>query len=102
VTQLAKIAEIRDRLPNLRIVIVMDPPPPRNSGNARPRASPRWARSRCRRFASGGRRHRPEELAARRDAVRPEDPYTFIYTSGTTGNPKGACSPTATTAQSSR
>ena len=30
-----------------------------------------------------------DELARRRSAVAPEDPYTFIYTSGTTGPPKG-------------
>ena len=36
-----------------------------------------------------GRGRSPEELEARRAAVRPEDPFTFIYTSGTTGPPKG-------------
>ncbi|MDQ6811500.1 MAG: AMP-dependent synthetase/ligase, partial [Actinomycetota bacterium] len=36
-----------------------------------------------------GRGRSPEELQARRAAVRPEDPFTFIYTSGTTGPPKG-------------
>src|SRR3984885_15398793 len=30
-----------------------------------------------------------DELARRRSAVAPEDPYTIIYTSGTTGPPKG-------------
>src|SRR5207244_13268422 len=30
----------------------------------------------------------PDELEARRAAVRPDDPFTFIYTSGTTGPPK--------------
>ncbi len=29
------------------------------------------------------------ELTRRREALNPEDPYTFIYTSGTTGPPKG-------------
>ena len=33
-------------------------------------------------------RRRPS-CRARREAVTPEDPYTFIYTSGTTGPPKG-------------
>jgi long-chain acyl-CoA synthetase len=36
-----------------------------------------------------GRTRSPQELEARRSAVRPEDPFTFIYTSGTTGPPKG-------------
>jgi long-chain acyl-CoA synthetase len=78
-TQLRKIAEIREKLPELRTVIAMDPPagePPlpaiglaevRERGRARPVG----------------------ELLERRAGVRPEDPFTFIYTSGTTGPPKG-------------
>jgi len=89
VTQLAKIAEIRDRLPNLRIVIVMDPPTAENSGNGSATGIAALGAIPLQEVRERGRRHRPEELAARRDAVRPEDPYTFIYTSGTTGNPKG-------------
>ncbi len=77
--QLAKIAAVREQLPNLRHVIVMDPP----AGEAPLEAiSLRELRER----AQG---HSPEELQSRRAAVRPEDPFTFIYTSGTTGPPKG-------------
>jgi long-chain acyl-CoA synthetase len=76
--QLAKVAAIRDRLPQLRTVIVMDPP----LGDSLPAITLAEVRER-------GRLRSAEELAARRAAVSPEDPYTFIYTSGTTGPPKG-------------
>jgi long-chain acyl-CoA synthetase len=36
-----------------------------------------------------GRDRDAQELAARQEAVHPEDPYTIVYTSGTTGPPKG-------------
>jgi long-chain acyl-CoA synthetase len=78
--QLAKIAEIRQQVPNLRTLIVMDTPvsdPPALSAITLEQVRER------------GRTHVPGELAARREAVRPEDPFTFIYTSGTTGPPKG-------------
>jgi long-chain acyl-CoA synthetase len=77
--QLAKIAAIREQVPNLRTVIVMDPPagePP----------IPAIALDEVR---ERGRARDGAELDARRAAVRPEDPFTFIYTSGTTGPPKG-------------
>jgi long-chain acyl-CoA synthetase len=80
--QLAKIVEIRDQVPNLRTVIVIDPP----SGEAAER--PLGAIS-LEEVRAAGKDRSPEELAARRAAVRPEDSYTFIYTSGTTGPPKG-------------
>ncbi len=88
-SQLRKIAAVREQLPHLRTVIVMDPP-------ATDETSPEIAslgaialedvraRGRERAGLNGS-----EELDARRAAVRPEDPYTFIYTSGTTGPPKG-------------
>jgi long-chain acyl-CoA synthetase len=73
-TQLAKIAEVRDRLPSLRHLIAIEPAEGaisvdelRERGRARDRA----------------------ELEARYEAVGPDDPFTFIYTSGTTGPPKG-------------
>ena len=67
--------QVRDRLPNLEAVIVMD-------GDA-----PDAIRIDDLRERGRGRDH--AEVAARAAAVKPEDPYTFIYTSGTTGPPKG-------------
>jgi long-chain acyl-CoA synthetase len=87
--QLAKIAAIRDRIPNIRTVIVIDPPAGEAASNgsssgARPLEAITLEEVRAR-----GRARSPEELEARRAGVRPEDPFTFIYTSGTTGPPKG-------------
>jgi long-chain acyl-CoA synthetase len=73
--QVAKIAKVRDRLPALEQVIVLD-------GEAEGAMTLEELRSRGR-----GREH--AEVAERAAAVKPEDPYTFIYTSGTTGPPKG-------------
>ena len=75
--QLAKIAAIRDRLPNLRTIVVIDPPSRESEVISLEQVRER------------GRTRSPEELEARRGAVTPEDPFTFIYTSGTTGPPKG-------------
>ncbi len=73
--QAAKIAQVRDRLPNLEAVIVMegDAPDAIRMDDLRER----------------GRSRNHAEVAARAAAVKPGDPYTFIYTSGTTGPPKG-------------
>ncbi len=85
--QLAKIVAIRDQLPGLRTVIVID--------GASASAAEASANSRALDAISledvreRGRSRAPEELEARRAGVRPEDPFTFIYTSGTTGPPKG-------------
>jgi long-chain acyl-CoA synthetase len=78
-SQLAKIAEIRDQVPHLKTIIVMDPP----SGDS-PLPAITLDEIRAR-----GRSRDASELQARREAVRPEDSFTFIYTSGTTGPPKG-------------
>jgi long-chain acyl-CoA synthetase len=67
--QAAKIEQVRANLPELRHVVVIE----RDLDALRER----------------GRARDPEEVLARAQAVRPEDPYTFIYTSGTTGPPKG-------------
>ncbi len=75
--QYAKIAEVRDRLPELRFVVVIDP-----SGETGDAISLEELREK-------GRGVDEAELAARTEAVTLEDPYTFIYTSGTTGPPKG-------------
>jgi long-chain acyl-CoA synthetase len=77
--QLNKIVAIGDRVPNLRTVIVMDPPPGELPLDA---VTLEQVRER-------GRTRSAEELEARRAAVGPEDSLTFIYTSGTTGPPKG-------------
>jgi long-chain acyl-CoA synthetase len=75
--QVAKIAAIRDRLPALRSVIVID-----SSGETGDAIALDALRER-------GRPRDPTEIEARAAAVRPEDPFTIIYTSGTTGPPKG-------------
>jgi long-chain acyl-CoA synthetase len=77
--QLAKIAEIHEQAPNLQTIIVMDPP----SGEPAVPAIP------LEEVRERGRTRDAAELRARREAVGPEDPFTFIYTSGTTGPPKG-------------
>ncbi len=94
--QLAKIRQIRDRLPKLRHIIIMDPPagapagadaagsPASNGSAGKPHEPITLEQLRGR-----GRAGNPEDLQARRQAVKPEDPFTFIYTSGTTGPPKG-------------
>ncbi|UGS38202.1 AMP-dependent synthetase/ligase [Capillimicrobium parvum] len=74
--QLAKVAEIRDRLALLRHVVVME-------GAAEGDAIT------LDELRERGRRHERAELEARWNAVGPDDPYTIIYTSGTTGPPKG-------------
>src|SRR4051812_35577847 len=75
--QVAKIAAVRDRLPSLRHVIVVDP-----SGDVGGAISLDALRER-------GRGGDEAALEQRMNGVRPEDPFTFIYTSGTTGPPKG-------------
>ncbi len=81
--QLAKIVAIKDQVPNLRTVIVMDASAASSSAaNTLHAITLDEVRER-------GRGRSVEELEARRAAVRPEDAFTFIYTSGTTGPPKG-------------
>jgi long-chain acyl-CoA synthetase len=91
--QLAKIAAIRDQLPNLRTVIVVDPADDSSTEEASANGSSSAAEAlqpiTLEQVRERGRSRSSEELDARRSAVRPEDPYTFIYTSGTTGPPKG-------------
>jgi long-chain acyl-CoA synthetase len=87
--QLAKIAAIRDRLPQLRTIIVMDPPSAETQGNGSAAAVGSLRAITLEEVRERGRTRPAEELQARRAAIRPEDPFTFIYTSGTTGPPKG-------------
>ena len=89
-SQLEKIVAISDEVPNLRTVIIMDPPAGESShgdGADRrrdsvpqrdPLESPQDRRAQVRRRA----RSTPRGGEAR-------GPFTFIYTSGTTGPPKG-------------
>ena len=82
--QLAKIAAIREQIPSVRTIIVIDPPA---GGEAK--GSALLETITLEQVRERGRGRSPEELDARRAGVRPEDPFTFIYTSGTTGPPKG-------------
>ncbi len=85
-SQLAKVAAIRDRLPGLRTIIVIDPP---SAEDTTPEITALEAIP-LEEVRARGREHRsPEDLDARRASVRPQDTFTFIYTSGTTGPPKG-------------
>jgi len=91
--QLAKVAAIRGELPQLRTVIVMDPPTGEAGGageaNGTGAGAGMPAVVTLEEVRERGRRRSPEELHARRGAIAPADNYTFIYTSGTTGPPKG-------------
>jgi long-chain acyl-CoA synthetase len=75
--QVAKIVAVRDRLPQLRTIIAVDP-----SGDVADAISLDELRGR-------GNRRDVALLRARTDAIGPDSPFTFIYTSGTTGPPKG-------------
>jgi long-chain acyl-CoA synthetase len=75
--QVAKILAVRERLPELRKIIVMDP-----AGDVGDAIALDDVRSR-------GRGRDVDLLRRRTEAVGPEDAFTFIYTSGTTGPPKG-------------
>ncbi len=87
--QLAKIESIRDRVPELRTVMVMDPPAEETSGGGSGVGAGKVDAITLEQVRERGRGRPADELEGRRAAVRPEDPFTFIYTSGTTGPPKG-------------
>jgi len=76
-SQVAKIVQVRENLPNLRHIVVIDA-----SGDTADAISIDEVRER-------GRGRDTAELLQRAEAVTKDDPYTFIYTSGTTGPPKG-------------
>jgi long-chain acyl-CoA synthetase len=86
--QLAKVAAVREQLPRLRTVIVMDPPTAA-TGEAERAAATMPPVITLDEVRERGRLRSPEELHSRRASIAPTDPYTFIYTSGTTGPPKG-------------
>ncbi|MDX6649558.1 MAG: long-chain acyl-CoA synthetase [Solirubrobacteraceae bacterium] len=75
--QVAKIVAVRDQLPNLDSIVVIDP-----EGDVADAVSLDDIRAR-------GREVDQARLDERTAAVSPEDAFTFIYTSGTTGPPKG-------------
>src|SRR3954470_24455450 len=75
--QVAKIVAVRDRLPALRTMVVIDP-----SGDTADAIALDDVRE-------AGRARDAAELDARTGAVTPDDTFTIIYTSGTTGPPKG-------------
>jgi long-chain acyl-CoA synthetase len=90
--QLQKIVQIKDQVPNLRTVIIMDPgatPAEGANGNGAAAAELALGAIPLDEVRARGKRKPADELEARRAAVKPEDPFTFIYTSGTTGPPKG-------------
>jgi long-chain acyl-CoA synthetase len=82
--QLEKIAAIRERVPGLRRIVVIDAPGADASAAVKALDAMTLDEVRER-----GRSRSADELDARRAAVRAQDPFTFIYTSGTTGPPKG-------------
>ena len=87
--QLAKIAAIHEQLPHLRTIIVIDPVAADADSNGSSGGRPALETITLEQVRERGHSHSPEELEARRAAVKPEDDFTFIYTSGTTGPPKG-------------
>jgi long-chain acyl-CoA synthetase len=72
---LERVEQVRDRLPQLRHIVVIDPGDDSLDGGALSLAS----------LTDGP----GADLAEAAAQVRPEDPLTVIYTSGTTGAPKG-------------
>jgi long-chain acyl-CoA synthetase len=87
--QLEKIAAIRDQVPGLRTIIVIDPPEDGHIASGPSEVVRALEPITLEQVRERGRSRSVEELDARREAVRREDPFTFIYTSGTTGPPKG-------------
>jgi long-chain acyl-CoA synthetase len=87
--QLEKIAAIRDRVPGLRTIVVIDPLDQGGIASGPSDAVRALDAITLDEVRERGRTRSADELDARREAVRREDPFTFIYTSGTTGPPKG-------------
>jgi long-chain acyl-CoA synthetase len=78
---LDKVLRLRNQLPDLREIILLDP-------DGIPKAGARRLLEVCEigaKLRDGGDRRAEERIAG----VRPDDLFTLIYTSGTTGTPKG-------------
>ncbi len=75
--QLDKVRQVQSELPNLELIVVMEP-----SGDKGGAISLDDLRER-------GRRRDDSELEERATGVGPDDACLYIYTSGTTGPPKG-------------
>lgn len=80
-SMLAKLMQVRDQLPELKTIILMDPKAAAPEGVLK--LEDLIAKGRTLR-ESGDR-----QVEERTAAVRPDDLFTIIYTSGTTGTPKG-------------
>jgi long-chain acyl-CoA synthetase len=96
-SQVAKLTAVRERLPQLEAIIVIDPGTSGDgaatgSGNGAAASSDIAAASAAMSLddlRARGRARDAAEVTERARAVSPSDPSTFIYTSGTTGPPKG-------------
>ncbi len=80
--QLEKVRAIQSELPNLEVIVVMDP-----SGTP---AAKEHSFAALLERGKALRRDAPNAFKDSAAEVRPDDVATIIYTSGTTGDPKGA------------
>jgi len=83
--QLDKVLEIRDRLPLLEHIVVMDPEGLRTFQDPQ---MVMW--DQLQRLGEDHARRNPHAVDERLSAIKPNDMAVLIYTSGTTGPPKGA------------
>ncbi len=84
-TQLEKLRSVRDSLPALEAIIVMD-----NAGTETPASASEHTFEAVLVRGREVREREPKAFRERAAAVKPGDLATIIYTSGTTGDPKGA------------
>jgi long-chain acyl-CoA synthetase len=81
-TQLAKVLDVRAKMPGLQQIVVMT-----GATSGPPATALTWEA--LRRRGRDERRRHPAALGERLAATHPEDVATIVYTSGTTGPPKG-------------